>query len=108
MERPAPLSFATIPRPAFGSARQHLDQPAPRTNTRVERRYQRAAKTAAELLPDLPQPGEAVHCLMIGRFDLCQVVKSCHREAPAGVAALADRDAVFQSKERHAGVVLAP
>jgi hypothetical protein len=64
----APLSFAAIPRPAFGRAAQHLDAP-PRKTTKADRRYQRAAKTAAGLLPDLPQPGEAVHALMLGTFE---------------------------------------
>ena len=34
------------------------------------------AKTAAELLPELPQPGEVVHALMLGTFDLCQVISA--------------------------------
>ena len=76
-----PLSFAAIPRPAFGSAAQHLAAP-PRLTTKADRRYQRAAKTAAELLPDLPQPGEAVHCLMLGTFDLCQVITATVRRLP--------------------------
>jgi len=80
MDRP-PLSFAAIPRPAFGTAAQHLDAP-PRLTTKAERRYQRAAKVAAELLPELPQPGEAVHCLMLGTFDLCQVVTATVRRLP--------------------------
>lgn len=67
-------SFAAIPRPAFGSARQHLPQHPPRHLARAEHRYQRAARTAAELLPGLPQPGEAVHALMTGTDDLCQVI----------------------------------
>jgi hypothetical protein len=63
MDRAPPLSFASIPRPAFGSAAQHLDPPA-RLTTKAERRYQRAAKTAAELLPERPEAGESVHCLI--------------------------------------------
>ena len=75
--RPTPLSFGSIPRPAFGSAKQHLDAPAgaaPRRTTKADRRYTRAALLAAELLPERPRPGEAVHALMLGTFDLCQVI----------------------------------
>ncbi len=81
MELPPPLAFSAIPRPAFGSAAQHLDAP-PRKTTKADRRYQRAAKTAAELLPELPQPGEAVHALMLGTFDLCQVVSAAVNRLP--------------------------
>ena len=82
MDRPAPLAFAAIPRPAFGTAARHLDAP-PRLTTRADRRYTRAAKTAAELLPDLPAPGESVHALMLGHFDLCQVISATAKRLPA-------------------------
>jgi hypothetical protein len=82
MDRPAPLSFGAIPRPAFGSAAQHLPSAPPRKVIRAERRYLRAARTAAELLPELPAPGEAVHALMLGTFDLCQVVAATARRLP--------------------------
>jgi hypothetical protein len=81
MDCAPPLSFATIPRSAFGSASQHLDTP-PRLATKSERRYQRAARTATELLPDLPEPGESVHCLMLGTFDLCQVISATAKRLP--------------------------
>ncbi|MFO0803469.1 MAG: hypothetical protein U0791_10155 [Gemmataceae bacterium] len=42
----------------------------------------RAARTAAELLPDLPEPGEAVHALMLGTFDLMQVITATIRRVP--------------------------
>lgn len=74
-----PVSFAAIPRPAFGRAAQHL--PAPK-RTKAEARYQRAAKTAAELLPELPTPGETVHCLMTGTFDLMQVITATANRLP--------------------------
>jgi hypothetical protein len=76
-----PLSFAAIPRPAFGRAAQHAEGP-PRKLTPAERRYRRAAKTAAELLPELPGPGEAIHALMLGTFDLCQVVSATVQRLP--------------------------
>ncbi len=84
-ERPAPLSFGSIPRPAFGSAKQHLDAPAgapPRLTTKADRRYLRAATLAAELLPELPAPGETVHALMLGTFDLCQVIGATAKLLP--------------------------
>lgn len=75
--------FADIPRPAFGRAAQHLPaNPSPK-KAKAEARYVRAAKTAAALLPDLPQPGESVHALMTGRFDLCQVITSVVARLPA-------------------------
>jgi hypothetical protein len=82
METPAPLSFAGIPRPAFGSAAQHLRDEPPRKTTKADRRYMRAAKTAAELLPELPAPGEVIHALMLGSFDLCQVITATVKRLP--------------------------
>ena len=80
-ERPLPLSFADIPRPAFGTAAQHLAAPA-RLTTKADRRYMRAAKTAAELLPDLPAVGETVHALMTGTYDLMQVISATAKLVP--------------------------
>ncbi len=85
MTRPNPLSFGSIPRPAFGSAKQHLDGAAgaaPRLTTRADRRYMRAALLAAELLPELPEPSETVHALMLGTFDLCQVIGATAKLLP--------------------------
>jgi hypothetical protein len=71
-----PLSFAAIPHPAFGRSAQHLPgTPAPKT-VRGLARYQRAARTAAALLPELPKRGESIHALMTGTYDLCQVISS--------------------------------
>jgi hypothetical protein len=78
---PSPLSFATIPRPAFGTAAQHLDTPKP-NKRKSEARYHRAARTAAELLPELPNPGESIHCLMTGTYDLCQVITAVASPLP--------------------------
>ncbi len=83
--RPGPLSFGSIPRPAFGSAKQHLAAPAgtaPRLTTKADRRHMRAALLAAELLPELPKPGETVHALMLGTFDLCQVIGATAKLLP--------------------------
>jgi hypothetical protein len=82
MDFAPPLSFSGIPRPAFGSARQHLDAPPPRKTTRADRRYQRAARIAAELLPDIPEPSESVHALMLGSFDLAQLVSATAKRLP--------------------------
>jgi hypothetical protein len=78
-----PLSFATVPRPAFGRAAQHLPQAATPHKARAEAKYRRAAKTAAELLPELPAKGEVVHALMCGTFDLCQVITATVPRLPA-------------------------
>ncbi|HEY3788468.1 MAG TPA: hypothetical protein VGL71_06415 [Urbifossiella sp.] len=80
----ARINFDTIPRPAFGRAAQHLPEKAtpPAKRTQAAARYQRAAKTAAELLPELPAAGEAIHCLMLGTFDLCQVIAATLRMVP--------------------------
>lgn len=62
------------PRPAFGTRPGHdRATPAP-LRGKAKARHRRAAKAAAELCPDLPAPGEHVHCLMTGYFDLAQVV----------------------------------
>ena len=50
--------------------------------TRAAVRRMRAARLAAELLPDLPAPGETVHALMSGRYDLAQVIVATVRRWP--------------------------
>jgi hypothetical protein len=81
MDLAPPLSFAARPRPAFGAAARHLDT-LPRLAMKAERRYQRAARAAADLLPDLPAPGESVHCPMLGTFDLRQVIAATAKRLP--------------------------
>ena len=76
------MDFGSIPRPAFGRAAQHQMNSAASTKPKKVRglaRYQQAAKTAAALLPELPEPGEAIHVLMTGLFDLAQVITSVAR-----------------------------
>ena len=75
------VAFGQVPRPAFGRAAQHTATPPP-CRTKAAARYQRAAKTAAELLPELPLIGTAHHCLMVGSFDLCQVIAATLKLAP--------------------------
>lgn len=84
VDRPAPLSFGSIPRPAFGRAAQHLPQePTPqRVTTKAEARYARAATLAADFLPELPAVGTAVHGVMLGTFDLCQLITVAAKHAP--------------------------
>jgi hypothetical protein len=78
-----PLAFSNIPRPAFGRAAQHLPTHATPYRAKAEAKYRRAAKTAAELLPDLPERGEIVHALMLGSFDLAQVITATVPRLPA-------------------------
>jgi hypothetical protein len=79
---PNRLDFGAIPRPAFGTARQHIAPTLTPHKAKAEARYLRAAKTASELLPDLPKPGESIHCLMLGTFDLAQVVTAVAKRLP--------------------------
>lgn len=78
-----PLAFGAIPRPAFGRAAQHLPTQATPHKAMAEAKYRRAAKTAAELLPELPERGESVHALMLGTFDLAQVITATVARLPA-------------------------
>ncbi|HVK07514.1 MAG TPA: hypothetical protein VM597_01935, partial [Gemmataceae bacterium] len=64
-------------------AAQHLPAHHAPHRARAEARYRRAARTATELLPELPAPGESVHALMTGTFDLCQVITATVPRLPA-------------------------
>lgn len=70
----APLSFAAIPRSAFGRAAMHLPGTPTPAKVRAEQRYARAAKLAADVLPTLPEPGTTVHTILTGFFDLTTVI----------------------------------
>ncbi len=78
-----PPAFGSIPRPAFGRDAQHLPPHATPLKAKAEAKYKRAAKTAAELLPELPEQGEVVHALMTGTFDLAQVITAVVPRLPA-------------------------
>ena len=78
----APSRFMAPPRPAFGRAAQHVAEEAKPIRSKAEARYQRAARTAAELLPELPGRGESIHALMLGTFDLMQVIVATMRLVP--------------------------
>src|SRR3954470_7043127 len=102
---PARLDFGAIPRPAFGRAAQHLSAAPTPARARAAARHRHAARTAAELLPELPAPGESVHALMTGHFDLCQVITAVvdrhrRRRPPPGLPAPENRDPVLLEAER--------
>ena len=83
MFEPTALNFAAVQRPAFGRAAQHLPATPTVAKAKAQARYHRSARTAGELLPELPANGEAIHCLMLGTFDLCQVIVATVRRVPA-------------------------
>jgi hypothetical protein len=78
---PPRLDFAGVKRPAFGSSRRFLE-PAIRHNAKAEASYQRAARTAAEVLPELPRPGESIHCIILSYADLMQVIAATVNRLP--------------------------
>src|SRR6516162_11454369 len=64
------MDFAAIPRPAFGRHAQHQEE-APRPHQlQAAARRAKMFKQARELLDALPGPGEAVHAVMTGTYDL--------------------------------------
>lgn len=65
------MDFGAIPRPAFGRHAQHAEERTPgvhQANATARRAIM--FKEAKELLAALPGPGEAVHAVMTGRYDL--------------------------------------
>lgn len=68
------VDFAAAGRPAFGRAARHEPAAPPPLTAKAAARSFTMARRAADLIPELPGPGEHVHCLMTGLFDLCQVV----------------------------------
>lgn len=74
--RPDPVRFALGARPVFGRSAPTADPAAAPAAGRgkAAARHRRQVREAAELCPDLPAPGEHVHCLMTGFFHLAQVV----------------------------------
>lgn len=82
MKFDAPTSAFNTPTLVFGRA----EQSAPRNvgpTTKAGRRLLRSAQIASELLPDIPEPGETVHALMLGFYDLCQVLCATLERLPA-------------------------
>jgi len=69
-------NFASFPRPAFGRHAATVAEPATRTTTRADAKHMRQARLAADVLPELPNPGESLHVILSGEIDLCSVVLS--------------------------------
>jgi hypothetical protein len=66
------MDFGAIPRPAFGRHAQHVEAKGPGVhNAKATARRAMMFKEARELLSVLPDPGEAVHAIMTGTYDLC-------------------------------------
>lgn len=63
-----------LKKPALGRASRHIVEKIDSKTLRTNIRRQRSAQSASDLLPELPQPGESIHCLMQGYFDLMQVI----------------------------------
>ena len=71
----APSRFTAPPRPAFGRFAATVQaEPQTRTTTKAEARHMRQARLAAEVIPELPNPGESLHVILAGEIDLCSVV----------------------------------
>jgi hypothetical protein len=65
------MDFAAIPRPAFGKHAQHAKEKAPGVHqAKAVARRAMMFREAKGLLTALPGPGEAVHAIMTGRYDL--------------------------------------
>ena len=82
---PPPVRLGAVPRPVVGRRARHEGAPggqAPQGG-KAAARLMRQVREAAQLCPELPEPGAHVHCLMTGFFDLCQVVTDvCRRTKP--------------------------
>lgn len=72
-------------RTVFGRSEQVAAAPPPiiGPTTKAAVRTLRNARTAAELLPELPQSGESIHAVMLGFYDLTQVLGATLDRAPA-------------------------
>jgi hypothetical protein len=67
------MHFATAPRVTFARKPADAGLPAPHAERAKARRAARLAR-AADALAVLPGPGEAVHALLTGRFDLMHLL----------------------------------
>jgi hypothetical protein len=67
------MCFTTAPRVSFARKPSDDGPPAPHVDRAKARRAAQLAR-AADALAVLPGPGEAVHCLMTGRFDLMHLL----------------------------------
>jgi hypothetical protein len=65
------MDFQAIPRPAFGRHAQHAEDKTPGVvSVKAATRRAMMFREAGQLLRSLPGPGEAVHALMTGSYDL--------------------------------------
>jgi len=65
------MDFSAIARPAFGKLAQHVEAKSPGVFTgKTAARRAMMFKEARELLTALPKPGESVHGIMTGAYDL--------------------------------------
>lgn len=68
-------NFAATPRPAFGRAAPNLPPLPTVAKIKADAIYAKQAKTAAEVLPELPAVGESLHVMLTnGECDLCSVI----------------------------------
>jgi hypothetical protein len=64
------MDFSAIPRPAFGRLALHAEEARAVFTTKATVRRALMFKEASALLSRLPGPGEAVHAILTGRYDL--------------------------------------
>jgi hypothetical protein len=83
--RPNPVHLGAVPRAVVGRRARHdaLSPGLPPQGGKAAARHFRQVQEAAKLVPELPEPGHHVHCLMTGFYDLCQVITDiCRRTRP--------------------------
>jgi hypothetical protein len=69
------MDFKALMRPVrFGKGLPAADVPAPLVRKDPGNRRLAALREAADLLTVLPQPGESLHAIQSGRFDLCDAL----------------------------------
>ncbi len=70
------MDFAKLSRPQFGG-------PPDQIITKADRRRTASLRQAAQVIKHLPAPGEALHALMTGRYDLLHLVLAILQDRPA-------------------------
>jgi hypothetical protein len=69
------MDFKAILRPVrFGKGPPTEDVLAPHTRRQTVNRRLAALREAGDVLAVLPEPGESLHAIMIGRYDLCDLL----------------------------------
>ena len=77
----SPVTFSARPMAGRPSTDPNPAAATP-VHTRAAARRMHEAKLAADLLPELPAPGETIHAMMSGRYDLAQVIVATVRRWP--------------------------